>query len=141
MYTCVLSHFSCVQLFLTLSSSPCSSVYEILQARILEWVVISSSRGSSPPRAQTCISCASSIAGRFFTTEPPGKPIASISTPPTYAHKNIFSLLKFPSHPLSPDRHFHMAIFCPLTGPTLRAHIHLSCSSRHSQSPVSTIPR
>ena len=32
---------------------PGSSVYGILQARILEWVVISSSRGSSRPRDQT----------------------------------------------------------------------------------------
>ena len=43
----------------------------ILQARILEWFAISSSRGSSPPRDQTWVS---RIAGRFFTTEAPGKP-------------------------------------------------------------------
>ena len=36
----------------------------ILQARILEWVAISFSRGSSQPRDQTLVSC---IAGRFFT--------------------------------------------------------------------------
>ena len=42
----------------------------ILQARILEWVVISFSRGSSWPRDQTCVSC---TAGRFFTAEPLGK--------------------------------------------------------------------
>ena len=41
-----------------------SSVYGILQARILEWVAISLSRGSSQPRDQTKVSC---IAGRFFT--------------------------------------------------------------------------
>ena len=45
-------------------SLPGSSVLGILQARILEWVAISSSRGSSHPRDQTLISC---IAGRFFT--------------------------------------------------------------------------
>ena len=45
------------------------------QERILEWVAISSSRGSSQPRGQTLISCGS-CTGRwgFFTTEPPGKP-------------------------------------------------------------------
>ena len=43
---------------------PGSSVHEILQASILEWVAISFSRGSSRPRAQTCLSC---IAGRLFT--------------------------------------------------------------------------
>ena len=38
-------------------SLPFSSVHGILQARILDWVVISSSRGSSQPRAQTRVSC------------------------------------------------------------------------------------
>ena len=35
-------------------SLPCSSVHGILQARILEWVAISFSRGSSWPRDRTC---------------------------------------------------------------------------------------
>ena len=38
-----------------------SSVHEIFQARTLEWVAISSSRGSSRPRDQICISCVSYI--------------------------------------------------------------------------------
>ena len=38
-------------------SPPGSSVHGILQARRLEWVAISSSRGSSQPRNQTHISC------------------------------------------------------------------------------------
>ena len=43
-----------------------SSVRGILQARILEWVTVPFSRGSSPGRGrdQTQVSC---IAGRFFT--------------------------------------------------------------------------
>ena len=45
-------------------SPPGSSVRGILQARILEWVAIPVSRGSSPPRDRTQVSC---IAGRFFT--------------------------------------------------------------------------
>ena len=36
---------------------PGSSVHGILQARILEWVAISFSRGSSQPRDGTLISC------------------------------------------------------------------------------------
>ena len=40
-------------------SPPGSSIHGILQARILEWVVISSSRGSSQPRGRTHISCIS----------------------------------------------------------------------------------
>ena len=43
---------------------PGSSVHEILQEIILEWVAISFSRGSSRPRDQTWVSC---IASRFFT--------------------------------------------------------------------------
>ena len=52
---------------------PGSSVHGILQARILEWVAISSPRGSSWPRDWTPVSYISCIAGRFFTTEPLGK--------------------------------------------------------------------
>ena len=37
------------------------------QTRILECVAISSSKGSPRPRDQSCASC---LAGRFFTTEP-----------------------------------------------------------------------
>ena len=43
---------------------PGSSVHGILQARVLEWVATSFSRGSSQPRDQTRVSC---IAGRCFT--------------------------------------------------------------------------
>ena len=45
-------------------SPPGSSVHGILWARILEWVAISFSRGSSQPRDRTWVSC---IAGRFHT--------------------------------------------------------------------------
>ena len=48
-------------------SLPSSSVHGILQTRILEWVAISISRGSSQPRDQTLISCVSCTAGGFFT--------------------------------------------------------------------------
>ena len=46
-------------------SLPGSSVHGILQARILEWVAIPFSRGSSQPRDQIRVSCTVS---RFFTT-------------------------------------------------------------------------
>ena len=45
-------------------SLPGSSVHGIFQARVLEWVAISFSRGSSRPRDQTQVS---RIAGRHFT--------------------------------------------------------------------------
>ena len=46
-------------------SLPGSSVHGILQARILEWVAISYSRGSSQPRDRILVSC---LAGGFLTT-------------------------------------------------------------------------
>ena len=45
-------------------SRPSSSVHEILQARVLEWVAISFSRGSSWPRDRTWVSL---IVGRRLT--------------------------------------------------------------------------
>ena len=49
-------------------SPPGSSVDGILQARILEWVAMSSSRGSSQLRDQTRVSYVSCIGNGFFTT-------------------------------------------------------------------------
>ena len=60
--THVLSSFSHVWLFATsCTSPPGSSVHGILQARILEWVAISSSRGSSQPGDGTHVSYVSCI--------------------------------------------------------------------------------
>ena len=52
-----------------------SPVHGISQAGILEWVAISSSRGSSQLRDRSYVSC---IAGGFFTAEPPWKPNSSL---------------------------------------------------------------
>ena len=51
---------------------PGSSVHGIFQARKLEWVAISFSRGSSLPWDRICVSY---IAGGFFITEPPVNPV------------------------------------------------------------------
>ena len=59
-------------------SPPVSSVHGVFQARILEWVTISSSKGSSRSRDQTSVSCVSCIAGRSLTIEPSGKPYVTI---------------------------------------------------------------
>ena len=66
---------ACAQLCLTLSNPadctpPGSSNHGILQARILGWVAVPSSRGSSWPRDWTCISC---IASGFCPAKPSGK--------------------------------------------------------------------
>ena len=56
-YSCLVAK-SCPTLRDPMDCSPSgSSVHEILQARILEWVAISFSRGSSQPRDWTHISC------------------------------------------------------------------------------------
>ena len=52
-------------------SLPSSFLHWILQARILEWVAMPSSRGSSQPGFKPA---SSALAGSFFTTELPGKP-------------------------------------------------------------------
>ena len=54
-----------------LCSPPGTCVHGISQVKILEWVAISLSKGSSQPRDRTHLYC---IAGGFFTTEPAGKP-------------------------------------------------------------------
>ena len=71
-HVCVLVTQSCLTLCDSMDCSlPGSSVHGIFQARILEWVAISFSRGSSRPRDQTQVFC---IAGRFFTIRTTGKP-------------------------------------------------------------------
>ena len=52
-------------------SLPGSSVHGIFQARVLEWVAISFSRGSSQPKDRTRVSC---IAGRHYPLRHQGKP-------------------------------------------------------------------
>ena len=80
---------SCVRACLVGSNSlwppwtgpPGSSVCGIFQARIVEWVAISYSRGSSPPGVEpTSFAFAAfpALAGRFLTNAPPGKPLQSV---------------------------------------------------------------
>ena len=66
----LLSH---VWLFVTPWTVACQAPLSmgIFQARLLEWVAMLSSRGSSQPREWTEVSC---IAGRFFTALAAGKP-------------------------------------------------------------------
>ena len=75
-------------------SLPGSSVHGIFQARVLEWIAISFSRGSSQPRDRTQVSC---IAGRRFTiwatreedipsdSSPEASPLGSHLDSPTWA--------------------------------------------------------
>ena len=67
---------SCLTLCNAMDCSPPGSfVHRILQARILEWTAVPSSRGSPRPRDRTHISYSSCAAGGFFTTELPPLPL------------------------------------------------------------------
>ena len=68
-------------------SLPGSSVHGILQARILEWVAVPSSRGSSGPRDRTCISYTYlHWQVGSLPLAPPGKPEMIIFTAIYYLH-------------------------------------------------------
>ena len=70
-------------------SPPGSSVYGISQARTLEWIAISSSRGST-------------LVDGCFTTEPPGKPQHFISY-----FFFFYSMSAIPSHDCAVHSHGH----------------------------------
>ena len=69
-------------------SPPDSSVHGISQARILEWVAISISRGAFQSRDQTQVSC---FAGRFLTVWAPRKPFYVYIHLHAHTHKYIAS--------------------------------------------------
>ena len=85
-------------------SPPGSSIHGILQARVLEWVAISFSSGSSRPWDRTQVSC---IAGRCFTLwatrvcEPhvfsSGRVSTSIKSTKKVNHGSICQARKHPS--------------------------------------------
>ena len=78
---CVCALCSFMKLCLTLCnpmdcSPPGSSVHGIFQVRILKWVAISFSRGSSwPLEIEYACSASPALEGEFFTTEPHGKSV------------------------------------------------------------------
>ena len=94
---CVLVAQSCLTLCNPVDCSlPGSSVHGILQARILQWVAISFSRGSSRLRDQTQVSC---IADRFLlseslTREAPLKPILGLNYASSFRKNKSTTSLK-----------------------------------------------
>ena len=81
--------------------SPGSSVHGILQARILEWVAMLFSRGSSRPRDQTWVS---HMAGRFFTIWATGDQFSSVTQScPTLCSPMDCSKPGFPVHQKLPE--------------------------------------
>ena len=71
MWVCPQSLQSCPTLQPHGRQPPGSSAHGIPQARMLQWVAMPSSRGSSWPRDWTRITC---MAGRVLTAEPLGRP-------------------------------------------------------------------
>ena len=80
---------------------PGSSVLGVLQARIPEWAAMPSSRGPSWPKDRTLVPCISCVTGRFFTTEPPGKPLVSFDWQYWFDVQTTWSLLQKPLYSLA----------------------------------------
>ena len=103
MHAQLLSH---AQLFATLWNPPGPSVDGVFHARILKWVAISSSRGSSWPRDQTHISCISCMAREILyhwaTREAPILPYYPVNGSEYLSKNGICCLQKFKG----PIRHF-----------------------------------
>ena len=90
-YSHVLVTQSCLTLCSSTDCSPLgSSAHGILQARILEWLAIPFSRGSSWPRGWTLVSC---IAGRFFTIWATWKSCTSMWEHHIFMQEGMFSFL------------------------------------------------
>ena len=72
-------------------SPPGSSVHGISQARILEWVAMPSSRGSSDPGIEPT---SPALVGGFFTTKPTGRPmlLVTVSVNTLWEMEPFFSL-------------------------------------------------
>ena len=116
-------------------SSPGSFVHRILQARILEWVTMPTSRESSQSRDPTHIFCGSCIAGRFFTAEPLGKTQIILTAA---AAKSLQSCLTVRPHRWQPTR-----LHCPWESPGkntgVGCHFLLQCMKVKSESEVAQL--
>ena len=73
MYVC--AHTCLAMSDSVVSEPPGSSVHGIFQARILEWVAISSSGDLLDPWIEPTFLVSLALAGRFFITAPLGKPL------------------------------------------------------------------
>ena len=117
---CVLVTQSCPTLCDPMNCSlPGFSVYGNLQARILEWIAIPFSRGSSWPRDQTLVSW---IADRFFTIWATGK---------------SFIIARYPVNPNKLTEDVAMSMFFFLANHTI--HI-IQEISQKAPSPLWTTP-
>ena len=118
----------CVVNHILLCSLPGSSVHGIYQARMLEWVAICYSRGSSQPRHWTCSLVFPALAAEFLPLVPPGKHIYIYmhTHTHTYIYLSVLYLFAFSycswcSQGKNTEVvcHFHLqwTLFCPNTLP------------------------
>ena len=116
---------------------PSSSVHGILQARILEWVTISYSRGSLGPRDWihvSCVFCTGHWAMWLFTTEPPGKPLelTRATSKPVSFNFTLIVLSLDPLTPISKSQcHISLVQFSHPVVPTLCNPINCSKPGLH----------
>ena len=82
----MLSHFSCVQLFVILWTVACQAPLSMGYSGQEYWSGCHFLLQGIWPRDQTSVFCVNCTAGRFFKTEPPGKPIPPMKT--CQMHKN-----------------------------------------------------
>ena len=112
-------------------SPPGSSVHGILQARIVEWVAMLSSRGSSPPRDQTRFLCLLHWQACSWPLVPPGKPAAAAA-----AAKSPSVMSNF----VRPHRQQPTRLPCPWDSPGKNSgvgcHFLLQCMKVKSESEV-----
>ena len=116
----MLSRFSCVSLCNPVDRSPTGfSVHGILQVRILEWVAISSSKGSSWPRNQTHVSYVSCIGFSFSSVTQSYSTLCNpmyCSTPGLPVHHQLPELTQTHVHWVGDTIH-HLILCCPLLLP------------------------
>ena len=94
---------SCVRLCNPMDySPPGSSFHGILQARILEWIAISFSRGSSRPRDRTLVSL---LAGRRFNLW------ATREALYVYTYKHLFAKICTQKIHVCIHMHLHMCVY------------------------------
>ena len=76
-------------------SPPGSSVHGIFQARILEWVAISFSRGSFQPRDQTLSPVAPALLANSLLLSHPGKPSFFLQVPRSIQNLSPLKMAKY----------------------------------------------
>ena len=91
-------------------SLPGSSVFGILQARILEWLPFPPPGNLPPLGIKPSSPPFPAVAGRFFTTEPPGKPSFHFTLSSVYIHY-CYSQFTLPLLCLKPILYICMQLF------------------------------